>query len=372
MPGAATGDARVEVVEVSGRRLRSEFLGFPGRLYRGLPGWVPPLLLEQRLRAFGPGPFFEHARVKTWLARRSGRVVGRISAQVDELQARQQGDGVGYFGMLDAEDDAAVFAALLGTAERWLREQGMIAVRGPYNLSINQEVGLLVENFEQPPFIMMGHAPPYARQQLDAQGYAGVQDLLTYTIHPDFETPAMMGRLARRAAQTVRVRPLRRAEKAEDFEILRDIFNDAWSGNWGFVPYTRAEFSDMARTLALLLKDEDVQIAEIGERPVAFIVGIPNLNEIIADLDGRLLPWGWARLLWRLRFRPPKTARVALMGVRREYQHSRLGPTLAFMVIDALREEMIRRRVTSVEMGWILESNAGMRHIIELIGGSMY
>ena len=153
---------------------------------------------------------------------------------------------------------------------------------------------------------------------------------------------------------------------------MRDIFNDAWSGNWGFVPFTAEEFDETAKALTMLLPDDYIQFAEIEGRPVAFITAFPNINEMIGDLRGRLLPFGWAKLLWRLKVRGARSARVALMGVRKEHQFSRLGPTLAFLVIDAVRKAMQARGVTDVEMGWILEDNDGMRHIIEAIGSSVH
>jgi hypothetical protein len=153
---------------------------------------------------------------------------------------------------------------------------------------------------------------------------------------------------------------------------MRDIFNDAWSDNWGFVPFTHAEFEETAKALSLFLPHDFIQIAEIDGRPVAFIAAFPNVNEMIGDLRGRLLPFGWAKLLWRLKLRGARSARVALMGVRKEYQYSRLGPTLAFLVIDAVRRAMVQRGVSSVEMGWVLEDNDGMRHIIEAIGSTIY
>lgn len=372
MAETQTSNGALNIRAASDRATIRDFLQLPHRLYADDPAWVAPLHFEQRERVFQNHPLFEHSQVRAWVAYRNGQAVGRITAQLDSLQPPVEGDTLGYFGMLEAEDDSEVFAALLQTAQDWLREQGATRIRGPYNLSINEEIGLLVENFDTPPYIMMGHARPYYQARLEALGFAGVKDLLTYTVRPDFTAPEVMQKLAERALRQVRVRPLDRKRKAADFEAMRDIFNDAWSGNWGFVPFTRAEFAEVAKMLTLLLDHDYVQIAEINERPVAFIVALPNLNEAIRDLDGRLLPLGWARLLWRLKVKRPRTTRVALMGVRREHQYSRLGPTLAFLVIDAVRKAMIKRGVQTVEMGWILEDNAGMRHIIEAIGSRIY
>jgi len=363
---------QIRLVEVTTGQARRDFLHLPEQIYAGDTAWVAPLLLEQKQRVFENKPLFAHCEVACWVAYRDCAPVGRISAQLDQLQPTGDDGKLGYFGMLEAVDDAAVFDALVATAETWLRDRGAEAIRGPYNLSINEEIGLLVENFDDPPFIMMGHAPGYYQHRLEELGFETAKDLLTYKVRPDFVAPDVMLKLAARASRTVKIRTLDRKNKAADFEAMRDIFNDAWSDNWGFVPFTHAEFEETAKALSLLLPDDFIQIAEIDGRPVAFIAAFPNLNELIGDLRGRLLPFGWAKLLWRLKVKGATSARVALMGVRKEYQYSRLGPTLAFLVIDAVRKAMVQRNVTSVEMGWVLEDNDGMRHIIEAIGSEIY
>lgn len=370
MSPAKPGPGQISVVTVDDRRKRRDFLHLPERIYADDPAWVPPLLLEQKQRVFQNKPLFAHCEVARWVAYRDGLPVGRITAQLDRLQPEEPGGTVGYFGMLEAIDDAAVFAALIETAETWLRARGAAYLRGPYNLSINEEIGLLVENFDTPPFIMMGHARPYYQKHLEDQGFAGIKDLLTYMVHPDFVAPDVMTKLAERASRKVKIRPFNRKSKATEFEAMRDIFNDGWSDNWGFVPFTHEEFEETAKVLTMLLPDDFIQFAEIEGKPVAFITAFPNINELIGDLRGRLLPFGWARLLWRLKVKGTRSARVALMGVRKEHQYSRLGPTLAFLVVDAVRKALSRRGIKTVEMGWILEDNDGMRHIIEAVGST--
>jgi hypothetical protein len=279
---------------------------------------------------------------------------------------------VGYFGLLEAEDDPAVFAALFAAAQDWLRGEGMRQVRGPFNMHVNEELGLLVDGFSTPPYILMGHAPPFYGPAVEAQGYQPVKDLLAYQIHPDFDAPRVMERLAARVSDRVKVRPVRRKQLLEDAAVMRSIFNDAWQNNWGFVPLAEADWADTVKTLTMLMPDDYIQIAEYDGEPVAFIVALPNINEAARDLGGRLLPFGWVKLLWRLKVRHPQSARIPLMGVRQSFQHSRLGPTLAFMVIDAVRKALHARGVKDVEMGWILEDNDGMRNIIETIGGKAY
>ncbi|MBK6960181.1 MAG: N-acetyltransferase [Gammaproteobacteria bacterium] len=362
----------LSISPVSSRADRRDFLGLAAALYRDDPHWIAPLRFEERMRVFGKNPLFEHAEVKAWVARRGGHPLGRITAQIDRLQQETQGNQAGSFGMLEAEDDPEVFAALFGAAEAWLRERGCTEVRGPFNLSINEEAGLLVEGFDTPPCVMMSHGRPCYPGRVEAQGYERAQDLFAYTLKSAFAPPPVMMKLAERAAREVRMRTLRRRDLAAELEILRDIFNDAWAGNWGFVPFTRAEFAELGKVLAALIPEDYVQIAEIDGRPVAFIVALPNVNEAARDLRGRLLPLGWAKLLWRLKVSGVRSGRVPLLGVRREYHHTRLGPTLAFMVTNAARVSLARRGIIDVELSWILEGNSGMRNIIETIGGTAY
>lgn len=362
---------RIEAVEHSAQL--SQFIRLPWRLYRDDPNWIPPLLFEQKQRLDpGKNPFFEHARVRLWLAWRGPRTVGRITAQVDELHQQRHGDPLGYFGMLEAEEDQAVVDALTATAENWLREQGMHCLRGPYNLGINEECGLLVKGFDTPPRVMMGHARPWYAQALEAAGYHNARTLIAYHMDPDFKRPPVMHKLLEYAGDRVTVRPFNRRQVDRDLAIMRDIFNDAWYDNWGFVPFTEAEFSEVGKLLTSLLDDDFIAIAEIDGRPVAMNIALPDINQASRDLNGRLLPFGWLKLLWRLKVGFPSQARVPLMGVRREFHRTRMGPALAFLVIDPVARAMARKGVKDVEMSWILENNSAMRNIIESLGGVDY
>ena len=368
-PPSDMGD--LEIVPVEGRAALRDFVNVAWAVYADDPAWIPPLKAERLQHLSAKNPFFAHARWRAWLALRQGRPVGRISAQIDQLVLDRRSPSCGHFGMLEGMDDQTLFAALLDTAENWLRSEGMVCVRGPFNLSINEECGLLVEGFDTPPYVMMGHARPWYGAYIEARGYRPAKDLLAYEIHPAFDTPPVMARLLSKTRRQATVRRLDRRRLGEELEILRDIFNDAWSGNWGFVPFTSAEFHEIGRILALLVDQDFIKIAEIDGEPVAFMVALPNINEVIADLDGRLLPLGWAKLLWRLKVRHPRTARIPLMGVRRRFHNSYLGPGLAFLVIEEVRQGLIRRGIENVEMSWILEDNEGMRNIIETIGGRL-
>ncbi len=370
--GATSSSAPLEIVPVRTENERRRFLRLPWSLYADDPAWIPPLLLERKEHLSKRNPFFRHASFQSWIALRGSETVGRISAQVDRLHLERYDDRTGFFGLIEAQDDPAVFRALFDTAQNWLREQGMRRVMGPFNLSINDECGLLVEGFDTPPMIMMGHALPYYSSRIEEQGFTGIQDLLAYRIKSDFAAPRHLDRLSSRVAQHVHLRPLRRRQFAEDLAIVKDIFEDAWSNNWGFLPFTVEEFAELGRNLKLLVPLDYVRIAEIDGEPAAMMVLFPNLNEAIRDLAGRLLPFGWLKLLWRLKVSGVKSGRVPLMGVRRRFQGGRLGATLALMMITSLQTPARKHGMEDVEMSWILETNKGVRNIIESIGGIPY
>jgi hypothetical protein len=218
----------------------------------------------------------------------------------------------------------------------------------------------------------MGHARPYYRTRIGESGYQKAKDLLAYIIDANFDHSAALQTIVKRAEKRVTVRSLRKSNYYEDMKIIEDIFNDAWSENWGFIPYTEAEFKQLAKDFKLILDLELIKIAEVDGSPAAFMVVAPNINEAIRDLNGRLLPFGWLKLLWRLKVRYPQTARIPFMGVRKQYQGSLLGAALAFMVIIAGQPYGISRGLKKVELSWILEDNKGTRDIIESIGGTVY
>jgi len=359
----------VEIRQVTDSSDLKAFIAVPWSIYRDDPNWVPPLKIERKEAFSEKNPFFEHARWQAWLAYRDGVPVGRISAQIDELYLEHHDPHTGFFGLIEAPEDPEVFAALFGAAEAWLKEQGMKTALGPFNLGINQEVGCLVEGFSSPPYVMMGHARPYYGQQIEKQGYSKAQDMFSYEMDRDsFAFPEIVQRLLKRQQKRISVRPIDRKNTAADLKTMRSIFNDAWSGNWGFVPFTSNEFAAVGKELLMIVPTDFIHLAALDGEPAAFIVLIPNLNEAIADLDGRLFPFAWARLLWRLKVRFPETGRIALMGVRREFQHTRLGPALAYSVMQALHGPIISRGLQHVEASWILEENQGMRKIMEQVG----
>lgn len=369
------GNAALRVEQVRDRRALVRFLEMPKALYADDPNWVPPLLFE-RLHHLDRrrNPYFDHAEAAYWVACKDGRRVGRISAQADQAHLKLHDAATGHFGFLEAEDDPDVFRILLATAEDWLRERNLTRALGPFSLSINDESGLLVEGFETPPYLMMGHARPYYAHRLEQQGYTKAKDLIAYAYDLSTEPPATIRAFVdkAKAENDLRFRPMDRSRFGTELAMIVEIFNDAWSGNWGFLPFSEPEMRYLANNLKPLLRADDVAIAEIGGEPVAMAVSLPNVNEAIADLGGRLLPFGWAKLIWRLKVRGTKTARLPLMGVRRQYQGTPLTAALMLGVIDLIRVSHRARGTEWSELSWILEDNRPTRRLIEKFGGRAY
>ncbi len=365
----------VTVDAVAGRKELRRFLEVPRAIYRGDPNWVPPLIFE-RLQHLDPGknPYFDRAEVAFWIANRGGVPVGRISAQVNRAHLEAHDDATGHFGFLEAIDDQAVFDALFSSAEGWLRDRDMARVVGPFSLSINDESGLLIDGFDTPPYILMGHAPAYYKDRLEAQGYRKVKDLIAYSFDLSREPPAVEVAALKKLARNpdVRLRPLDKAHFQADMETIVDIFNDAWSDNWGFVPMSPAEVRFMGESLKPLVKPGFICIAELKGEPVAMAVTLPNIHEAIADLGGRLLPFGWAKLLWRLKVKGLDSARMPLMGVRRRLHGTSLGFSLALAVIETVRRFHLECGTKWSELSWVLEDNRPVRRVIELPGGQPY
>ncbi|MBN7122325.1 N-acetyltransferase [Erwinia billingiae] len=363
----------IHIEKVADKRDLKAFIAFPSSLYRDDPNWIDPLFIEREEHLSKKNPSVEHIEWQAFLAKKDGKVVGRITAQIDSLHRERYGQDTGHFGMIDAIDDPAVFEALFAAAEAWLKSKGAVKITGPFSMNINQESGLLIEGFNTPPSALMTHGKPYYANYLEQQGYSQGIDLLAYWMkRTDLHFEPSLTKLMAQMRKKVSIRRLNRKKFAEEMQVLREIFNSGWQNNWGFVPFTEHEFATMGDQLKYLVPDDMIYIAEVDSVPCAFIVGLPNINEAIAGLEGRLFPFGWAKLLWRLKASGVRTARVPLMGVRHDFQFSRMGPIMALLLIEALRDPFAKRNIDALEMSWILESNTGMRTILERIGAVPY
>jgi hypothetical protein len=368
-----TAQSAIDIVPVGSRAELERFIRLPMRLNAGDPNYIAPLLMERR-EALSPktNPFFAHADVQFWLAVRNGRDVGRISAQIDHLSPQDSGKA-GHFGMIAAEDDPDIFAALFRTAEAWLRDRGCDRAVGPLNLSINEEVGLLVDGFDTPPMVMMGHDRPYVGVRVEEQGYAKARDVYAYrcSVTADLPDP-ILKRVRRGLPPGVTVRQLDMSRYDAEVRALTEILNDAWADNWGFTPTTEAETRQLAKSLKPVIDPRMTLFAEIDGEPAGFVIFLPNINEAIADLNGRLLPFGWLKLLWRLKVRGLKTVRVPLMGVRKKFATTRRGQLLPFLLMDTVTLAARKLGVQWGELSWVLEDNEAMNRISAAIGSPVY
>ena len=376
---SAGGAGDLVVSEVSGKADLAAFIDLPFRLYANDPHWVPPLKSEVReLLTPGKNPFFEHADVQLFLARRAGAVVGRISAHIDKLALtlppeQGMGPGVGNWGMMEAEDEVAMHA-LIAAAEDWLRAKSMTRVLAPLSLSIWDEPGLLVKGHDHSPMVMMGHHDPRYQGWIEAAGYAAAKSLLTYDLDVSQGLGPLVDRIVASGEKNPRIR-IRKVDLArfdQEAATILAILNDAWSDNWGFVPITDCEIAYVGKKLKPLVKDDLVMIAELEGEPVAFMMTLPDVNAPIRAIGGKLFPLGWAKLLWWLRRPRDASMRVPLMGVLKRLQSSRLASQLAFMMIETIRRVAIAKYGTRrAEIGWILDDNQGMIAIADAIGSKV-
>ncbi len=365
--------SEIRIIPVTGRALLNRFIRLPERLHRDDPHYIAPLHMERQEALTPKNPFFGHAEVQFWLAERDGRDVGRISAQLDKQALALRPDGTGFFGMIAAENDPAIFTALLDTAAAWLRERGMVRMQGPFNLNINEETGLLVAGFDTPPMLLMGHDKPYIGPRLEEYGLVKEKDVYAYLYDMTVDLPASVRRLlARPLPPDLIVRQLDFKRYNEEIRTVTSIFNDAWVNNWGFVPLTETETDYLAKSLKPLLDPRLTSVVERNGEPVGFLIALPNINEAIRDLNGKLLPFGWAKLLWRLKVSGVKTARVPLMGVRRSAANDMIGSLLPFLMVDAVRKQGLAQGFTHIELSWILEDNLPMRRMNESLGSQAY
>ncbi len=354
-------------------RDRLRFVRFPHRLYANDPHFraQPDLLSLQRITP-SLNPWFDHGEAAFFLAYRGDEIVGRISAQIDYEHLRYHDDSTGFFGLFDTIEDQAVADSLLEVAEDWCRNRGLERIRGPFNLSINDESGMLVEGFDSPNYVMMPHGRPYYPDMLEAREYDKAVDLYAWQFERE-QLPERVAFIADDVADFpgLEVRSIDMDHLERDVEIIMDIFNDAWSDNWGFVPMTEAEIKEMADEFRLVVDPELCLIAEHEGEPAAMAVAIPNINEAFRDLDGRLFPTGWAQVLRRLKVDPPRSFRCILLGIREEYRGTTLGG-LSVLLYATIHRRAYDKGYREAEASWTLETNEGINDGMEFMGAEHY
>lgn len=373
--GMIVAAADLFIAPVSTKAERAAFVDLAYRLNAADPNWVPPLRMEAlELVTPGKNPFFDHAAVQLFLARRGDAVVGRISAHIDHLAVAQpaeqgMGPGTGNWGLLEAEDEE-IARALIARAEQWLREQGMTRVLAPLSMSVWEEPGQLTKGFDHPPTVMMGHQPQRYQRYIEALGYAPAKLLKTYELDITKDFPPLIQRIVQSGEKNAKIR-IREVDKSrfdEEAALILHILNDAWSDNWGFVPFTDREIAYAGKKFKPIVREDLIMVAEYEGAPVAFMMTLPDLNEVLKPMGGSLFPFNWLKLLTWLRHPKVRTMRVPLMGVVKQHQSSRLASQLAFMMIETIRRKALANYgATRGEIGWILDDNQGMNAIAEAI-----
>lgn len=377
--GPRVTQAQLVISPVKDKRDFNAFVDCAYRLNANDPHWVPPLRSEViEILTPGKNPFHDHADMQLFLARRGSEVVGRISAHIDHLALQQPpeqglGPGTGNWGMFEAADEETA-GALIATAEEWLRTQGMTRVVAPLSLSVWEEPGLLVKGFDHDPTVMMGHNSPHYQGWIEGLAYTKAKSMLTYDLDITDGFPPLIQRIVSSGERNkrIRIRQVELNEFQREADIVIKLVNDAWSKNWGFVPFTEREAQYAGKHMKPLIREDLNMIAELDGEPVAFMLTWSNINEIIKPFNGKLMPFNWLKLLAWMRKRRTRTMRVPLMGVRSDLQNSRMASQLAFMMIEFIRRNAVTRYgAERGEIGWVLEDNQGMVAIAEAIDSTI-
>ncbi len=364
-------EREIETVPANGLRNFFAFCRLPRLLYKDHPGFAPPLDAERwTLFASKLNPHFKLVQSQAWLARKNGKLAGRIFAQIYDEAHAPLGASRAQFGCLDAIDDDEVVAALTRAAEDWLRQRGAALVHGPFSPSVNSETGMLIQGFEATPMVFMPWNPAYLSGSLERHGYTKARDLISYRYDASDKDrqvrPSILERPEWRERLNIRTLDLKNLKK--EAALIVDIFNDAWSENWGFVPFTLAEFMSSADALKMVMPPEGGFMIELDGVPQAFGVILPNLHEITADLGGRLFPLGLPRVVSRIRKHAFTSGRLALFGIRRALHRKAAGGAVILAFIEEIRRRNKSSSLEHVEFGWVLEDNLGIRRPIERSG----
>jgi len=347
------------------------FIKVPWTLYRDDPNWVPPLIMDRKkLLNRNTNPFYQHAEIELLIAYKKGKPAGRIAAFTNENHNKFQEDNNGFFGFYESIDDPEVTARLLDAAREWLIGKGKDGMLGPINLSTNDELGLLIEGFDTPPYIMMCHNPVYYQALLENYGLTKAKDLFAWYVDlREQELPEKLIRVAETVTNKygITIRNIKLKALDQDLELIREVYNNAWSKNWGFVPLTPEEINYVANDLKQIAREELILLAEKDHKPVAFSMTLPNINEVLIKIrNGRLFPTGFLKLL--LGMKKIKTTRVLTLGVVKEFQTIGLGAVLYLETILRAR----KLGMAAGEMSWILEDNQAMNSSIALFGSTLY
>jgi hypothetical protein len=364
----------VSIRPVRTRRELKRFVKVPFRLHRDQPQWVAPLVFERmEFLDRKKNPWFEHGEAEYFIAERDGEAVGRITAHLDRRWDSYQGGSDAMFGFFEASDDPEVAAALLGAAGEWARGKGRGRILGPMDFTTNDEIGILIEGYELRPMILEPWHPPYYRELIEAEGFGKAMDVQMWELQfGDLKEGERFDPSIHEAAEKglreegIAIRSMRKREMADEVRRFMDVYNEAWGDNWGFVPITDAEVEFQAKSLKQVIAENWAFMAEKDGEVVGAALTLPDINQVMAKLDGRLLPFGWLRFL--LGKRKIDQCRVFALGVKHEYRHSGVA---AGLYLKHLEEAAVPGGITGGEMGWILETNGPMNRAMEGMGGKV-
>ena len=361
----------IDIRPLRGRRAIEDWLDVPERIYADDPNFIAPLRLVERER-ISPrhNPFFSYGEAEMFVAYANGVPAGRISAQVNRKHLAHNQDGTGFFGFFDCVPDEAVASKLVAAAADWLAARGMTGMRGPFNLTINQDIGLLIDGFDCPPAILTSHAAPWTGGLAEACGLTKAMDLYAFRMSPS-SAPREFQRLANfaKSSNRVRIRQVRIDKFAEEAHLVFDIFNDAWSDNWGFEPVTEPDIKAMIRDIRPIMRSKFGWIAEIDGEPAAMMIVLPDINHVVRGFKGRLLPFNWAKLAYEIYADRWETARVPLLGIRKRYRDTILAPGVLSLLISDFMELGKGYNIDWIEYSWILETNAPMVNLAKMAAG---
>jgi GNAT superfamily N-acetyltransferase len=363
---------KIDIVKVRSRKERDAFIKFPWRIYANDPAWVPPLIIERK--AFldrKKHPFYQHGDAELFLAKQGDEIVGRIMASDDPNYNALHQSNVGCFGLFECIDNCDVAAVLFQAVADWLRARGRNEIMGPIDYSTNYVCGLLIDGFDHPPTLLTAHNPRYYRALIESSGFTKAKDWYAWWFS-EFPEPAQRLRkiaTARAGRHSVKIRPVNLRDIEDESRRLRTIYNQAWEKNWGFVPFTEAEFDYMAREMKPLIVPEATLIAEIGDEPIAFIIAVPDINVALRKINGHLtrfgLPIGLIKLLYyKTKIR---TARLVALGIVEKYRRAGIAEALVLRVMD----EAVKRGFTG-EISMTLEDNVMVNRFIEAVGAKKY
>jgi len=354
----------------------ADFVRAGHEVFRDDPAWIAPLqmMIGDRLDP-KKDPFHRHAEVILLTAWKEGRLVGRTSATVDRAWLDTWKDDTGHFGYFDTIDDVEVARALIGEAETWLKAQGMKRMNGPMSLSANQEVGLLVDGFAHPPVLDMAHSRRYQGALAESSGLVKEKDLFAWRYETKHGFNTRTEKAWQRLAETkeVRLRSVNLRKLRAELDLIMEIYNETWSGKWGYVPISGAELDKMASEMSLVLDPDMAFIAEVDGKAAGMCITVPNLNEVIGDLGGKLFPFGWAKLLWRTKVKHPASARLILLGVREAIRRNvkRYGFLSAAMYVEVAKRGLAKGYQWA-ELSWTREDDAPINLGIKSMGATVY